>query len=132
MEVVEVKYNSTTDFTEPVSTLRVMEVDSQTDPRWEALVTTLPNGLIYHHPAWLQVLEEAYGYKPVNLACQDANGQLRGILPLFYTRGLLTGRQFSSLPRTPVAGPLACDDQAMVTLAHAALERTREKPGARL
>ena len=62
------KYNSTTDFAEPVPTLRVMEVDSQTDPRWEALVTTLPNGLIYHHPAWLQVLQEAYGYKPVNLA----------------------------------------------------------------
>src|SRR2546426_6424369 len=93
------------------SSLRVVEIDPQTDPRWEALVTTLPNGLIYHHPAWLQVLEEAYGYKPVNLACEDSNGQLRGVLPLFYTRGLFTGRRFSSLPRTPVAGPLACDDQ---------------------
>src|SRR5713226_6039810 len=125
MEVVEVKYNSTTDFTEPVSTLRVVEIDPQTDLRWEALVTTLPNGLIYHHPAWLQVLEEAYGYKPVNLACEDANGQLRGILPLFYRRGLLTGRQYSSLPRTPVAGPLAYDDQAMAVLVRAAVERVR-------
>ena len=126
------KYNSTTDFAEPVPTLRVMEVDSQTDPRWEALVTTLPNGLIYHHPAWLQVLQEAYGYKPVNLACEDSNGQLRGVLPLFYTRGLFTGRRFSSLPRTPVAGPLACDDQATTALVRAASEQARDQPGAQL
>src|SRR5713226_3884779 len=96
-----------------VPTLRVVEVDAQTDSRWEDLVTTLPNGVIFHHPAWLQVLEEAFGYRAVNLACEDANGQFRGILPLFYKRGLLTGRQFSSLPRTPVAGPLARDNQAL-------------------
>ena len=117
---------------EAVSTLRVVEVDFQTDPRWEALVTTLPNGLIYHHPAWLQVLEEAFDYKPANLACEDANGQLRGILPLLYKRGLFTGRQFSSLPRTPVAGPLACDDQAASALVRAAVERARDESGAQL
>src|SRR6266516_1881982 len=93
-----------------------MEVDSQTDPRWEALVTTLPNGLVYHHPAWLQVLEEAYGYKPVNLICEDADGHLRGILPIFSVRGLLTGRRLSSLPRTPVVGLFASDRPAGATL----------------
>ncbi len=120
------------DLAEPVSTLRAIELDSQTDPRWEALVSDLPNGLIYHHPAWLQVLEEAYGYKPVNLACEDANGQLRGILPLFYMRGLFTGRRFASLPRAPVAGPLAYDDQATAILVHAAIERVREERDAQL
>jgi hypothetical protein len=111
---------------------RVIEVDPQADPRWEALVTALPHGLVYHHPIWLQVLEEAYGYKPITLACEDANGQLRGVLPLFYMRGLLTGRRFMSLPRTPVAGPLACDDQATALLLQAAIERTRDEPGAQL
>jgi CelD/BcsL family acetyltransferase involved in cellulose biosynthesis len=120
------------DFTKPPSTLRVVEVDFQNDPRWEALVTALPNSLIYHHPAWLQVLEESYGYKPVNLACEDANGKLRGVLPLFYMRGLFTGRRFSSLPRTPVSGPLACDDQAMAALICAAVERIRNEPGTQL
>ena len=117
---------------EAISTLRVVEVNAQSDPRWEAFVTSHPNGLIYHHPAWLQVLEEAFGYKPVNLACEDANGQLRGVLPLFYKRGLFTGRQYSSLPRTPVGGPLACDNQAMAVLVRAAVERTRAEPGAQL
>jgi hypothetical protein len=81
------------DLAKPVSTLRVVEVDPQSDPRWEALMTALPSALIYHHPAWLQVIEEACGYKPVNLACEDTNGQLRGILPLFYKRGFLKSDQ---------------------------------------
>ncbi len=95
-------------------------------------MSSLPNGSIYHHPAWLQVLEEAYGYKPVNLACEDASGQLQGVLPLYYIRRLLTGRCFSSLPRTPVAGPLACNDQAAIALLQAAVKRTRNEQGAQL
>jgi len=125
------KYQSR-DFSDSASALRIIEIDSRADPRWEALVSSLPNGQIYHHPAWLQVLEEAFGYKPVNLGCEDDNGQLRGILPLFYMRGLFTGRRFSSLPRTPVAGPLAYDDQATAVLVGAAVERVRQERGAQL
>ena len=125
-----IKGDQSHDIAEPISTLQVVEVNSRTDPRWEAFVNTHPNSLIYHHPAWLQVLEEAYGYKPVNLACEDPNGQFRGILPLYYMRGLLTGRRFSSLPRTPLAGPLACDNLATAVLVCEAVARTRSEPGA--
>jgi len=117
-------------FAESISALHVVEIDPEADPRWEALVTMLPNGLVYHHPAWLKVLEEAYGYKPVSLACEDINGELRGILPLFYMRGMFTGRRFSCLPRTPVAGPLASDDRALAFLLQAVVERVREEPRA--
>lgn len=117
---------------ESISTLRVIEIDPHTDSRWEAFVTSHPNGLIYHHPAWLQVLAEAYGYKPVNLACEDAEGRLCGILPLCYNRGLFIGRRFSCLPRTPVSGPLAYDGQTMAVLLQAAVERVREESEAYL
>src|SRR5918911_2654412 len=113
-------------------TLRTIEVDAQVDPRWEAFVVAQPHGLIYHHPAWLQVLEEAYGCKPVSLACEDADGQLVGILPLFHTRGLFTGCRLSSLPHTPLAGPLARDVQAMAALVRAAVEQVCGERGARL
>jgi Acetyltransferase (GNAT) domain len=109
---------------------RVVEVHPRSDPRWETFVKAQSGGLIYHHPAWLQVLEEAFGYQPVNLACEDAHGLLKGILPLYSMRGLFTGRRLSSLPRSPVAGPLACDEQALALLARAAVERTRAEKGA--
>jgi len=120
------------DVIESASPGHVIEVYPQTDPRWEAFVASVPNGLIYHHPAWLQVLEEAYNYKPVHLACEDSNGQLRGILPIFYMRGLFTGRRFASLPRTPVGGPLAYNEAAIAALVRAARERVSEEPGAQL
>jgi predicted N-acyltransferase len=114
------------------SLLRIVEVDPSRDQRWETLLSRLPGGLIYHHPLWLEVLEEAYRYRPQHLACEDEHGDLLGILPLFHTQGLLSGHCFSSLPRTPVAGPLACDDRAMTHLASEAIERVRRRDGASL
>jgi CelD/BcsL family acetyltransferase involved in cellulose biosynthesis len=121
--------------------LRVVDIDPINDPRWLAFVSGHPEGLIYHHPAWLRVLEKEYGERPIGLACEDPEdpvGELSGILPLMWTRGLpfmpktRTGRRLSSLPRTPVAGPLARHPQAVTALAQAAIERRSEDPGARL
>jgi len=114
------------------SSLRVIEVDPQTDPRWETLMTHLPTSVIYQHPAWLGVVEELYGYKPLHLACEDATGQLRGVLPLMYRRGLRSGRVCDSVFDSPRAGPLAYDDQATVALIQAAIERTSAEFGAQL
>jgi Acetyltransferase (GNAT) domain len=110
------------------SSLHVIEVDPQTDPRWEALLTSIPASSIYYHPAGLQVMEEAYGYKPIHLACEDATGQVVGILPLFYQRGWRSGRIFRSV----FTGPLAYDDQITAALMRAAVERTHAEPGAQL
>jgi hypothetical protein len=116
--------------------MRVVEIDAQDDPRWELFVTSHPDGLIYHHPAWLLVLEREYGIRPTNLACEDASGKIRGVLPMFQTRGLpfwkrgrLSGHRLSSLPRTPVAGPLTLDNEATAILVQAAVDRIRENPG---
>ncbi len=111
------------------SSLRVVELDPQTDPRWETFMKNMPSSVIYQHPAWLSVLEEAYGYKPLHLACVDATGQLRGVLPLFSRWGLRTGRLCTSLFDSPIAGPLACDNQASAALIQAAIERTRSEHG---
>lgn len=124
-----IKEQQSRDFVGSNSILRVIEVNPQTDSRWEAFVNAQPSRLIYHHPAWLQVLEEAFNYKPANLACENGDGQLRGVFPLFYMQGLLTGRQLSSLPRTPVAGPLAADKEATALLVRSAVERTKAEKG---
>ncbi len=107
------------------SSLRIVEIDPQTDPRWEALMNRLPMSVIYQHPAWLGVLEETYGYRPMHLACEDASGQLRGVMPLFYRRGWRTGRICASLFDSPTAGPLAYDELASAALIQAAIERSR-------
>lgn len=111
---------------------RVIEINPNTDERWEQYVSAHPDSLVFHHPAWLRVLEEAFAYKPVHLACVDEIGQLRGVLPLFALHGVVTGNRFSSLPRTPLAGPLASDIMATKALLDAAVERVQAVPGAQL
>jgi CelD/BcsL family acetyltransferase involved in cellulose biosynthesis len=118
--------------TERVSHLRVAELDPRSDPRWEAFLGTHPNALVYHHPAWLDALSREYGEEPLGLACEDFDGALRGVLPLFRARGLPfrvegqgSGRRLTSLPRTPVAGPVATDRDATLALVTAAVERAQ-------
>jgi hypothetical protein len=117
----------------------VVVVDVRSDPRWGAFLERHPDAVVYHHPGWLCALEEEYGRKCIPLACEDAAGQLRGVLPLMGTRGLLenlgghrAGRRLSSLPRTPIAGPLAIDSDATETLIQAAVDRIRMDPAVQL
>lgn len=112
--------------------LRVVALDPQRDPRWEGFVAHHPDGLIYHHPRWLEVIGRAYRLEPLGLALEAADGQLEGVLPLFRTYGPLSAGRLSSLPHTPLAGPLARGEAACRALVTAALERTRAEPGLQL
>ena len=119
-----------------VEATRVVETDPATDPRWERLVARQPNGSIYHHPAWLRSLHAEYGQRQLNLACEDFDGRLLAILPMFYTKGLpfrlgkqVTGRRLTSLPRTPLGGPLSIARGATQRLLHVAVEQARGEPG---
>ena len=116
----------------PASTGQVVELDWAEDPRWDSYVEAHPAGLVYHHSGWLRTLGAEYGQRAIGLACVDAAGRLSGVLPLMSTRGLpfgrgeVSGRRLSSLPRTPVAGPVADDDEARAALLGAAVARARE------
>lgn len=119
--------------------LRVFEMDFRTDLRWEEFISSHPDALIYHHPGWLTALENEYGQKCVSLACEDERGRVAAILPLFYTKGLplklgplTTGRRLSSLPRTPIAGPLAANEEASATIVRHAIELANSQPGVQL
>jgi len=120
-------------------TLRGVEVNFRDDPRWGEFVSSHPEALIYHHPSYLAALEREYGQKCRALACEDSNGQLRAILPLFYSKGFpfklgrsANGSRFSSLPRTPFGGPLALDDEATSAVLRQAIELVRAQPGVQL
>jgi hypothetical protein len=111
--------------------LRVVETNPLEDSRWHTFVAAHPARTIYHHSLWLEVLRREYSRQATGLACTDAEGRLRGVLALLETRGLplgvgpTLGRRLSSLPRTPVAGPLALDEDAAAALVRAAVDLVR-------
>jgi len=119
--------------------LRALEIDFRTDARWQSFVEAHPNGSIYHHPRWLDVLEKEYGHKIIALTCENGFGQLRALLPLVYTKGLplhiggqSAARRLASLPRTPIGGTLSLDRLAAAVVLRAAIERVKHDPGMRL
>lgn len=119
--------------------LRVFELNFRQDDRWRDFVSSHPDALIYHHPGWLSALEGEYGQACVSLACANEQGQLLAVLPLFFTKGLplkigrmATGRRLSSLPRTPIAGPLAINQSACKAIVRHAIELARSLPGVQL
>jgi len=118
--------------------VKITEIDPWKDPRWETFVLHHPEATVYHHPAWLGALRREYQQRSLYLACEDAEGRLRGVFPLLYTRGIplsrgpLTGPRLASLPRTPLAGPLALDPPALTALLLEAQRRASDGPSLRL
>lgn len=122
--------------------LQVVETDFAKDPRWNPFVKGHPQGSIFHHSLWLNALKTEFGQETLSLACVDSNGDFQGILPLFYTRGLplgishiggqATGCRLTSLPRTPLAGPLGDSREASELLVLEAMRRVRSRPGVTL
>ena len=82
-------------------------VDPHKDTRWDAFVVAHPHGTIYHHSAWLGVLESAFGHTPFCIGAEDEQtGQLTGVLPFFLIQSWLTGKRLVSLPTTGYCNPL--------------------------
>ena len=113
---------------------RVREIDPLVDPRWDGFVTAQPDAVVYQHSAWLRCLRAEYPRPLAGLCCEDEDGALTGVLPLVETRGLPLlrrnasfGARDSSLPRTPVAGPLSADRAVSAALLRAAVERARTR-----
>lgn len=116
---------------------RVVALDTS-DPRWDSFVLAVPGATAFHHSGWLAALERENGQRPLKLACEEPDGTLSGVLPLMATSGLplglggpSAGRRLSSLPRTPVAGPLATDKTVLEALLKTALA-CAEEAGLRL
>jgi CelD/BcsL family acetyltransferase involved in cellulose biosynthesis len=116
---------------QPMS-LRVTSVQPLHDPRWDAFVDDHPAGQVYHRSGWLQALHLEYRQPVVALACETDDGAIVGVLPLVRTRGLpfgvggkSAGPRLSSLPRTPVAGPIASSRDSLALLVSAAVDMAR-------
>jgi hypothetical protein len=110
--------------------LQVVEIDFKRDGRYQRFLESQPSAYIFHHPGWLSTLESEYRTKCVVLACRNSNGELEAVLPLMSTLGLpfrtgrqQVGRRLSSLPRTPIAGPLFANRESGIALLQAAVEQ---------
>ncbi|MGH2950549.1 MAG: lipid II:glycine glycyltransferase FemX [Solirubrobacterales bacterium] len=97
------------------------------DPRWDALVAEHPNASVYHLSAWARILRDAYGYEPRYLALEDADGGMRGGLPMMEMRGALGGRRLRSMPVIPAGRALTRSNDDTARLLAGACELAEER-----
>jgi hypothetical protein len=107
----------------------VSEAISEMDHEWCDFISGMSDATIYHHPAYLHVLEDETNQPVLRLVCRDKNAKIVGVYPLQYTvglpfglGGLLAVKRLSSLPRTPVGGPIAINNVVETMLVKKAIE----------
>lgn len=84
-----------------------------TDESWIAFITSRPEANIFHHPAWINLMAECYGYHPFIAVVCDASGEIRAGLPLIEIKSAVTGRRWVSLPFTDHCAPIYCDTKSL-------------------
>ena len=104
----------------------VRPIDPLSDPRWLPFLDATAGATVFHHPAWIAPLMEAYGYRAASLGCFE-DETLVGVLPMLEIRSRLTGRRAVALPFSDYGGSVAVDDQVHGILLDAALARGRER-----
>lgn len=84
-------------------------IDPIADPRWATLVAASDAATPFHHPAWLTLLREQYGYDLIACCAEGPRGELDGGLPLARIASRLTGSRLVALPFSDLCPPLrAC------------------------
>jgi len=88
--------------------VRPLRVDPIADPAWTALLEHSPDALAFHHPRWLELLRDQYGYG-FHAWCVEDGGELVAGLPVARVESRLTGRRDVALPFTDACPPVIRD-----------------------
>lgn len=88
--------------------------------RIEAYLDGRDGATPFHRPGWVQAIEQATGHRTHYLAATDADGAIRGLLPLHHIRSRLFGNALVSSGFAVGGGILADDETVASQLAEVA------------
>ena len=79
---------------------------SVNEKEWRYFLDSCNDASIFHTPEWKLFLEKTFSYEPHYLFSKDDNGNINGLLPLFYVKSRLTGNRLCSVPFSHICGPI--------------------------
>jgi len=86
--------------------MKIEIIDPSKDCRWSEFVKEHPNGVVFHTPAWIKLLSETYGYRPLAYTFMDSTGIIHRGIPFLEISSPLIGKRWVSLPFTDYCPPL--------------------------
>lgn len=83
---------------------------SVNESEWRSFLDTCDAASIYYTPEWKHFIEKTFNYKSNYLFAKDENGNVNGLLPLFFVKSKLTGNRLSSVPFSHTCGYIGSND----------------------
>lgn len=97
------------------------------DERWTGFIGSMPQARVFHHPAWVNLVAECYGYLAFVFAVADPDGGIRAGVPMMEVNSPMTGRRWVSLPFTDHCAPLYRDPDALESLTDAVVKVSKAR-----
>jgi FemAB-related protein (PEP-CTERM system-associated) len=110
----------------PQDEINVRRAERSDLTKWQDFVDRMPEAGCMHHAAWYDILRDAFWVEPHFLLATDKHSDVQGVLALYQSDSLITGRHMSSLEE----GVLATHPKVARALIGAAL-RLRDRVGAK-
>ncbi len=101
----------------------IVELDPQTDPRWQALVDRCESSA-FHSPGWTRVLAETYGF-PVRAYVELGENEEPKAGLLFARVKDMLGERMVSLPFSDYCDPIVGNNQEWASLSNRLLDEGR-------
>ena len=86
--------------------MEICELKDGDEKAWDEYVLQHPDSTFYHQIGWKNVVEKSYGHKSYYLLAKE-DGEIKGVLPLFFMKSMFFGRKFVSIPFAPYGGVIA-------------------------
>lgn len=104
---------------ERASALRVRRLEAADAGRWDRFVLNCAQATFFHRAGWQQIIRGAFGHD-THFLYAEADGEIRGVLPLGHVRSRLFGNALISSPFGVYGGAAAGDPEAREALEEAA------------
>jgi FemAB-related protein (PEP-CTERM system-associated) len=100
------------------SSVAVREFHAAAAERWDRFVLSRPDGTMCHLTVWKRAIEATFGFDACYCYC-ERDGQITGVLPLFFVSNWIVGNCLHSVPFGVYGGVCAVDDESRgALLAH--------------
>lgn len=83
--------------------MEITELKKVDEKEWDEYVFNHPDSTFFHQVGWKHVVEKSYGHESYYLLARE-NGEIKGVLPLFFVKSYIFGKKLVSVPFAPYGG----------------------------
>ncbi len=94
----------------PSTTPAVLQLQAKDAEQWTQFLAGHPRANLYHTLLWKNVIEDAFGHKPIYLFSRRKD-TISGVLPMFLIKFPFLGSKLISLPYDIGSGGILADDE---------------------